>query len=70
MRFQRCINSDCSRPFQVNEFSAHAADARGHITWPHCGHTTAASSASVFLVHAMTPEEEAKFNLDNPHSTA
>lgn len=66
MRFQRCINSSCLRPFQVNEFGGHTAEFRGYITCPHCGHSLTAAAGSVFLVHAMSPEEEAKFNLDHP----
>ncbi|HZW22516.1 hypothetical protein [Noviherbaspirillum sp.] len=66
MRFQRCINSGCGRPYQINEFGKHTADGSGKITCPHCGHSVAAADSSVFLSHAMSPEEEARFNLDYP----
>ncbi|WP_420475572.1 hypothetical protein [Noviherbaspirillum sp. ST9] len=69
MRFQRCIHSSCRRPFQVNEFGGHTAEFRGTITCPHCGHSVSAAAGSVFLVHAMSPEEEAAFNLDFPSAT-
>jgi hypothetical protein len=33
---------------------------------PHCGHAETRWSDSIFLVHALTPEEEAEFNARNP----
>jgi hypothetical protein len=66
MRFQRCVSTACRRPFQVNEFAIDAAGSNGRITCPHCGHAESVSSANIFLSHAMSPEEEAKFENDNP----
>jgi hypothetical protein len=68
MLFQRCANLQCRRPFQVNEFPGKKTNANDpdNVICPHCGHTETRWSNSVFLVHALTPEEEAEFNKDNP----
>jgi hypothetical protein len=64
MKFQRCTNPACRRPFQVNEFDSRTSDTShlGQIVCPHCGHAEAAWSNSIFLVHALSPEEEAQFD--------
>jgi hypothetical protein len=63
MKFQRCSNTQCARPYQVNEFSSHAdrGDDTGLIICPHCGHTETRWCDSVFLVHALSAEQEAAF---------
>ena len=75
MRFERCTNIDCHRPYQVNEFhfgglggAASNADAFNaeEYTCPHCGHTQTAFSNSTVLVHALTEEQEEEFNRANP----
>lgn len=66
MRFQRCANPACARPFQVNEFRLNKAHHPGQIICPHCGHKELLHSNSVFLVHAMLPEQEAQFEADHP----
>jgi DNA-directed RNA polymerase subunit RPC12/RpoP len=66
MRFQRCTNSACARPYQVNEFQLKKAHAPGVIICPHCGHKEILFSNSVFLVHAMLPEQEAQFDAEHP----
>jgi hypothetical protein len=65
MKFQRCTNPTCARPFQVNEFRVKAHEP-GQIICPHCAHEVPAFSNSVFLVHAMLPEQEAQFEAENP----
>jgi hypothetical protein len=68
MQFQRCSNSQCGRPFQINEFEGKepGSNEPTELICPHCGHTEARWCDSVFLVHALTPEEEADFNVRNP----
>jgi hypothetical protein len=68
MRLQRCTNFDCRRPFQINEFEGKKSgeEQAGHIVCPHCGQAETGWSNSVFLVHALSPEEEKEFNLMNP----
>ncbi|HYD97031.1 MAG TPA: hypothetical protein VEC01_17005 [Noviherbaspirillum sp.] len=66
MRFQRCINPDCRRPYQVNEFGGRSSGNAESIICPHCGHAETVWTDSVFLVHAMTPEEEAQFTASHP----
>jgi len=58
----------CRRPFQVNEFPGIQTDTRalGSVICPHCGHPETRESNSIFLVHALTPEDEAEFNKNNP----
>jgi hypothetical protein len=52
----------------VNEFPGKKTDtnALDNVICPHCGHAEIRWSDSVFLAHALTPEEEAEFNKDNP----
>jgi hypothetical protein len=68
MRFQRCTNPDCLRPFQVNEFAGKAPGVKTPeaIICPHCGHKEIILSESVFLVHALSEAEEAAYNAQNP----
>jgi hypothetical protein len=68
MRFKRCTNPSCERPFQVNEFDGarSGAGAPGHIICPHCGQMESVFGNSVFLVHALSPDEEKDFNEQNP----
>lgn len=66
MRFQRCANPACARPYQVNEFPIRKAHEPGEIICPHCGHRERFHSQSVFLVHALLPEQEAQFDADYP----
>ncbi|NEX63589.1 hypothetical protein [Noviherbaspirillum galbum] len=63
MKFQRCSSSRCGRPYQVNEFSGQAGGGTdtGVIICPHCGHTETRWCDSVFLVHALSAEQEAQF---------
>lgn len=69
MRFQRCNNSACARPFQVNEFRIKRNQGGGEIICPHCGHREPGVGDSVFLSHAMLPEQEAQFEENNPRPT-
>jgi hypothetical protein len=64
MRFQRCSNSDCLRPFQINEFDGKRFGThRGHlITCPHCGHAETHPTGNTILIHALSAEEEMEFN--------
>jgi hypothetical protein len=74
MRFERCANTDCHRPYQVNEFhfgtSGAASNADAFIaeqyTCPHCGHMQTTFGNGIVLVHALTEEQEEEFNRANP----
>lgn len=61
--FERCAKKSCRRPYQVNEFGGRPEDliAPGEVTCPHCGHKETRWSKSVFLTHALTPEEEEQY---------
>lgn len=68
MKFERCTNLSCRRPFQINEFdfgSSAGKQVREYIC-PHCGHTQTAFCHSTILVHALTQEEEEEFNRTHP----
>jgi hypothetical protein len=64
MRVSHCSNPACGRPFQVNQFTTKfSIDGEpGKIMCPHCGQVTEADSNSLFLTHALSPEEEAQFS--------
>lgn len=66
MRFQRCPNPACARPFQVNEFTLKKAHRPGQIICPHCGHKELLQTDKVFLAHAMLPEQEVQFEAEHP----
>jgi DNA-directed RNA polymerase subunit RPC12/RpoP len=68
IKFQRCTNAACRRPYQVNEFIGRKAAFRQdrYIVCPHCGHSEPRGEESVFLAHALTPEQEAEFNQKHP----
>lgn len=67
MQFTRCSNPVCNRPYQINEYvGKKTAEVPEEIVCPHCGHREIRFTDSVFLVHAMSPDEEAKFNKENP----
>lgn len=63
MRYERCNSLFCRRPFQINEFDGQRIGLKvtGEITCPHCGHKEKVLRNSIFLVHALSPEEEAGF---------
>lgn len=66
MRFERC--NHCRRPYQVNTFDFQDPDRAPttETVCPHCGHRESRSGASIFIVHALTPEEEAAFDAAYP----
>jgi hypothetical protein len=68
MKFDRCPNPVCGRPFQVNRFDAPFAGGteRGKITCPHCGLLVHGDSQSVFLTHALSPDQESDFDSRHP----
>jgi hypothetical protein len=67
MKFERCINLDCRRPFQVNEFNFGENGIGGSsYICPHCGQTQTAFTNSVILVHALSEEQEEEFNRKFP----
>jgi hypothetical protein len=67
MAIRRCRASNCGRPYQVNEFrSSSLLNAyRGRITCPHCGTLELASGESIYLTHALSKEEECKYEIQN-----
>lgn len=67
MKFERCSNLDCRRPFQVNEFDFGGKETfTTGYTCPHCGHVQTAFTNSVILVHALSEEQEVEFNRQYP----
>lgn len=66
-RIIRCVSQSCARPFQLNEFQfsveASLPWKRGEVICPHCGATMMGDASSVFLTHALSPAQEAQFNL-------
>lgn len=66
--FKRCPNPTCRRPFQINRFrsSLSSVTESGKIICPHCGLVTDGETSSIFLTHALSPEEETQFNHDQP----
>jgi hypothetical protein len=72
MKFHRCSNSLCGRPFQVNRFDAQYANPAelGKIICPHCGALGYGDSDSVFLTHALSAEEERGFDARDSSATA
>lgn len=68
MRVERCTSPDCRRPFQVNEFDGKESGGNepGVIICPHCGHEEGGIDTGIYLVHALSEQEEADFNMQNP----
>ncbi|MDQ9170894.1 hypothetical protein Q8A64_10780 [Oxalobacteraceae bacterium R-40] len=64
MEVVKCISVFCGRPFQVNVFTTklNTSYQPGIIKCPHCGTSTASSPDSLFLTHALSVEEEIRFN--------
>ena len=73
MWIERCSNWRCRRPYQVNEFKDDHKDLfDGHlrpeqICCPHCGNNETRWTVSIFIVHALSPEEEQRFQ-HNAHA--
>jgi hypothetical protein len=70
MWIERCNNHQCRRPYQVNEFDRKTLDREAigspkgqEIVCPHCGHTEVLWSESIFVVHALSAEQEQDFNM-------
>jgi hypothetical protein len=65
---ERCGNNRCQRPFSVSEYSLSmpGTKEREDITCPHCRHTYTEMSNGFFQTQALSPEEEAAFNLKSP----
>jgi len=67
MWIERCNNWRCRRPYQVNEFKNDPHGLFEHqlrpeeICCPHCGNKEIRWSESVFLVHALSTDEEERF---------
>lgn len=66
MQFERC--NHCRRPYQVNTFDFQDMDwaSTAETLCPHCGHRESRNGDNIFIVHAMTPEEEAAFDATYP----
>jgi hypothetical protein len=65
MKVVKCISVLCGRPFQVNKFTTNLNTTYepGIIKCPHCGTSTEANPDSLFLTHALSTEEERRFNI-------
>lgn len=72
MRYKRCPNPACARPFQINRFNAALSPLKegGKITCPHCGLEIGQDTNSVFLTHALSQEQEAAFNIADAPAAA
>ncbi|SNT20402.1 hypothetical protein SAMN06265795_1179 [Noviherbaspirillum humi] len=59
----RCPSSQCGRPYQINQFGARfsAQRERAKIICPHCGLQLYGDRDSVYLTHALSEEEERRF---------
>jgi DNA-directed RNA polymerase subunit RPC12/RpoP len=60
MQIKRCSASECGRPFQVNTFGPPVSTPYelGKITCPNCGATSGGDVNSLYLSHALSPEQE------------
>jgi hypothetical protein len=67
MQIKRCNASRCGRPFQVNQFRSTSLlnVHRGRILCPHCGTLELAASDSIYLTHALSKEEECRYEIQN-----
>lgn len=67
--FERCAESCCSRPFQINRFNGTSCEwiGAGSIACPHCGASTPADAGFVYLTHALSTDDEARY--DEPDHT-
>lgn len=63
MKVIQCISVVCGKPFQVNQFNTALATpySMGVIKCPHCGAVIESSAKSLFLTHALSPQQEAQF---------
>ena len=70
MQIRRCPSPICGRPFQLNQFDTRLKTSieRGKFTCPHCGFLFSSDINSVFLTHALSPSEEARFAADEASS--
>jgi hypothetical protein len=66
MPIKRCSNEKCFRPFQLNSYSlkAEVVWETGIITCPNCGHIMKGNDQFVFLTHALSKTQEARFHAD------
>jgi hypothetical protein len=70
MEIQNCPAPRCARPFQLNTFTTELVTSieRGQIICPHCGHVMQNNSESLFLTHALSPDQEEKFSARSGHA--
>lgn len=68
--YRRCALPACGRPFQVNRFNASLSRVTqaGKIICPHCGFQIYADRNFIFLTHALSPQEEEEFLLQESQS--
>lgn len=68
MKIERCSKAGCQRPFEVSEFGGQMPGTKESedITCPYCRHTITRRSNGMFQTHALSSEQEAKYNLENP----
>jgi len=67
MNIRRCRASNCGRPYQVNEFRSSSLlhTYRGKIACPHCGTLELTSDDTIYLTHALSQEEESRYEIQN-----
>lgn len=70
--FKRCSAPGCDRPFQVNRFNGSSCNwtGAGTITCPHCGTSTEADADFIYLTHALSTEEEARYDAPDRTETS
>jgi hypothetical protein len=58
-----CEHFGCGLPFQENRYDAtlNRVVTPGWIPCPHCGRSHSGDPASIFLTHALSPDEEKDF---------
>lgn len=65
MHYRRCCNSQCLRPFQINQFDSNVGVevVRGYVICPHCGFRLAGEDPdALYQTHPMAPAQERHFN--------
>lgn len=66
MDIERC--SKCSHPFEITQFGGQmpGTKEREDITCPYCGHTIQRMCNGVWRTHALSKEQEERYNREHP----
>jgi transposase-like protein len=68
MEIERCHNSDCKRPYSIDEIGGGMPGSKEpeEIQCPHCRYTYTQRSNGSFRTHPLPPEVEEKYNREHP----